>query len=88
MQRARQFFPNASQITFTIDPDAPCFQLGNAREMSARRSQSLEDMYADAGFDVTEVPYENGRKRVEKVVHLEWEENTVPKQPQDVAKRS
>lgn len=57
-----------SSVTFTVDPIAPCFQLGNAQYMTERQSQGLEDMYAAAGFEVVPLPHEGQRRRTVRLV--------------------
>ena len=62
---------HANKITFTIDPEAKCFQLGNTQYMTERQSQSFEDMYTNAGFEVIPLPSEGrNRRRVQLVVDL------------------
>lgn len=70
-QRARTVHPAARSVLVQVDPDAPCFQLGNPQYMSARRSNALEAMYTGAGFTVVPLPFEGpSRRKVEMTVKL------------------
>jgi len=58
-------------VRVTIDPNAPCFQLGNAQHMTARRSAELEHMYVNAGFAVVPLAHlGRGRRTVQRVLEL------------------
>jgi hypothetical protein len=61
--RARRLYGSGVVLTLEVDPNAPCFQLGNPQYMTEQRSQSLEDMYVGAGFEVVPLPHEGRRRR-------------------------
>lgn len=61
--RARRLYGADVALTLEVDPNAPCFQLGNPQYMTEQRSQALEDMYVGAGFDVVPLPHEGRRRR-------------------------
>ena len=61
--RARRLYGADVALTLEVDPNAPCFQLGNAQYMTERRAQALEDMYVGAGFEVVPLPHEGRRRR-------------------------
>jgi GNAT superfamily N-acetyltransferase len=60
--RARHHHGPGTPVELTIDPNAPCFQLGNPQYLTAARSDALERVYADAGFERVPLPHE-GRSR-------------------------
>lgn len=62
-QRGRELYGPGVAMVVRIDPNAPCFQMGNAEFMTAPKSQQLEDMYAGAGFSIVPLPAEGARRR-------------------------
>ena len=72
LQRGRDNFPSRfTSVRIQVDPNAPCFQLGNSQYMSERKSMSLERMYTDAGFEVVPLPSEGrGRRMVQRTLPL------------------
>lgn len=66
--RARRLYGPDVALTFEIDPNAPCFQLGNAQHMTEQRSQALQGMYVDAGFTVVPLPHEGRTRRTVRLV--------------------
>ena len=60
----------ATEVLIQVDPEAPCFQLGNPQYMNEKRSQTLQNMYTAANFKV--VPLINGktRRKVERTIQL------------------
>lgn len=64
MQRVRNSpdLVAGDHVEFTIDRAAPCFQMGSAN-MTEARSQSLQDIYTRAGFEVVPLPHEGRRRR-------------------------
>jgi hypothetical protein len=69
--RAKEVNGQVQNVRIQIDPQAPCFQLGNKQYMTEKRSQVLEDMYVGAGFSVIPLPVEGAqRRKVERIVNL------------------
>jgi hypothetical protein len=59
----------AAQVEVVVDPNAPCFQLGNTQYMTEQRSKALENMYVRAGFEVVPL-LERNRRTVRRVEAL------------------
>jgi predicted ATPase len=58
-----------ARIRVTVDPNAPCFQMGNRQHMTDEKSMSLQNMYEGAGFDVVPLPHEGrNRRTVERII--------------------
>ena len=63
-QRAREdLYGPGIPLVVRIDPNAPCFQMGNPHHMSAAQSDRLEAMYLGAGFARVSLEAVEGRGR-------------------------
>lgn len=62
LYRAKKLYTQG-EILIQIDPNAPCFQLGNTDHMTETKSMNLQEMYAKAGFNVVPLPLEGRRRR-------------------------
>lgn len=65
---------NVRRVRVTVDPEAPCFQLGHEHHMTSQKSAALERMYVGAGFDVLPLPHLGTHRRtVVRVIKLHRE---------------